>query len=126
MGCTSALGIQLGRGNIKIFYLNLNDKQKSSSQSQASYAHAVFRYCNTDTKLWLLSDVAADWMYTFMSDSESVTQITEQCTVVSPRLLHKYANRTVYETHLAILSNIESAMLLSLSSEHVRDMQYNV
>ena len=66
--------------------------------------------------------IAADWTYTFKSKNKSETQISELCSVISPRLLHKYANRTVYETHLAILSNIESAMLLSLStSEHVGD-----
>ena len=69
--------------------------------------------------------IAAEWAYTFKSDehtvneSESRTHMSELCSVVSPRLLHRYANRTVYETHLSILSNIESAMVLAASvSEH--------
>jgi len=63
--------------------------------------------------------IVVQWTYTFKSENNSETEISEKCSVISPRLLHKYANRTVYETHLAIVSNIESAMLLSLStSEH--------
>ena len=66
--------------------------------------------------------VAANWTYMLKPDedagSENVTgtQITELCSVIAPRLLHKYANRMVYETHLSILTNIESAMLLSVST----------
>jgi len=68
--------------------------------------------------------MAADWIYTFTSENESETQISELCSVFSPRLIHKYANRTVYETHFAILSNIGSAMTLTLStSEREGDMQ---
>jgi len=72
--------------------------------------------------VWYCTVIAADWTYTFKSneheasESQHGTQISEHCSVVSPYLLHGYANRTVYETHLAILSNVESAMLLSVSS----------
>ena len=64
----------------------------------------------------------AEWTYTFKSnehkgnESKHGTQISEWCSVISPYLIHRYANRTVYETHVAILSNIESAMLLSVST----------
>jgi len=74
--------------------------------------------------------VAANWTYTLKPDEHAVsenvtgTHITELCSVTAPRLLHRYANRTVYETHLSILTNIESAMLLSVStSDYVWDMQ---
>jgi len=72
--------------------------------------------------LLLLFCVAVDWTYTIesaeytVSDGKSVTLITEDCSIISPRVLLTYANRTVYETHLSILSNIESAMLLSVST----------
>jgi len=69
-----------------------------------------------------VTGIAADWTYTFKPDehgvnkSQSATEISELCSISSPRLLHKYANRTIYETHLSILTNIESAMLLSVGS----------
>jgi len=52
------------------------------------------------------------------NESKRGTQISEWCSVISPRLIHRYANRTIYETHVAILSNIDSAMLLSVSTSN--------
>jgi len=87
------------------------------------------RIC-TFNLLWLIGYVeifvviAAEWTYNFKSENTSETQIAELCSIISPHVLHKYANRTIYETHLAILTNIESAML-SLNTEREEDMQHD-